>query len=150
VADTMLAAQLLGAGAPTGRLNACSLAAAVERYLALRIDKQDQRSDWAGPLNDRQLRYAALDGAILWPLYGTLETALRGASLMDVADLENACIPALAWLELTGLPMNTGQWLERASIERHRMESLVVQLDALVDQGINAGGGLTSSRKPRM
>jgi DNA polymerase I len=150
LADTMLAAQLLGAGAPTGRLNACSLAAVVERYLALRIDKQEQRRDWAGPLNDRQLRYATLDAAILWPLYGTLETALRQASLMDVAELENACIRALAWLELAGLPMNTGQWLERAGLERHRMESLVVQLDALVDQATNAGGGLTSRRKPRM
>jgi DNA polymerase-1 len=50
VVDTMLAALLLGAGTPEGRLNACGLAAVVERYLAVHLDKQDQRSDWAGPL----------------------------------------------------------------------------------------------------
>src|SRR5262249_27591779 len=44
VCDTMLAAQLLGAGTPEGTLRQCSLAAVVERYLHLTLDKAEQRS----------------------------------------------------------------------------------------------------------
>lgn len=65
VYDPMLAAQLLACGQwPEGK-EPFSLEAVVKRTLGLALDKSAQRSNWAGPLNDDQLRYAALDAAVL-------------------------------------------------------------------------------------
>jgi DNA polymerase-1 len=122
----------LGAGTPEWTLRRCGLAAVVERYLRLTLDKAERRSDWTGPLSPRQLRYAAIDAAILLPLADTLEDALRAAGLCRVATLEGACVPGLAWLELAGLPVHEARWRDRAASERHRMEALQATLDALV------------------
>jgi DNA polymerase-1 len=148
VCDTMLAAQLLGAGSPEGRLRQCSLAAVVERYLHLTLDKAEQRSDWTGPLSHRQLRYAAIDAAILLPLADALEDALRLAGLCRVAAIEGACVPALGWLELAGLPMHEAHWRDRAASERHLMEALQATLDALVGHSSGNGDGFTLSAEP--
>jgi DNA polymerase-1 len=148
VSDTMLAAQLLGAGTPEGMLRQCGLAAVVERYLHLRLDKAEQRSDWTGPLSHRQLRYAAIDAAILLPLADTLEDALRSAGLCRVAAIEGACVPALAWLELAGLPVDEAQWRDRAASERHRMEALQATLNALVGHPSGNGDGFALPAEP--
>jgi DNA polymerase-1 len=148
VFDTMLTAQLLGAGTPEGVLRQCGLATVVERYLHLTLDKTEQRSDWTGPLSPRQLRYAAIDAAILLPLADTLEDALQSAGLCRVAAIEGACVPALAWLELAGLPMHEGHWRDRAASERHRMEALQANLDALVGQTSGNGDGFTLTSEP--
>jgi hypothetical protein len=50
VFDTMLAAQLLGAGTAEGQLKQCGLAAVARRYLGLELDKALQTSDWSGTL----------------------------------------------------------------------------------------------------
>src|SRR5262249_12693795 len=63
--DTMLAAQLLGAGSADGRLDRCGLATVVERLLGMVLDKTEQTSDWSGPLSDAQLAYAARDAMVL-------------------------------------------------------------------------------------
>ena len=47
--DTMLAAQLLGAGTDDGQLGRCSLAAVVERELGIVLDKTHQTSDLVRP-----------------------------------------------------------------------------------------------------
>jgi DNA polymerase-1 len=148
VLDTMLAAQLLGAGVPEGMLRQCGLAAVVERYLHLTLDKAEQRSDWTGTLSHRQLRYAAIDAAILRPLADRLEDALRVAGLCRVAAIEGACVPALAWLELAGLPMHAAHWRERAASECHRMEALQATLDALIGQTSGNGDGFTLTSEP--
>jgi DNA polymerase I-like protein with 3'-5' exonuclease and polymerase domains len=148
VLDTMLAAQLLGAGTPEGTLRQCSLAAIVERYLHLILDKAEQRSDWTGPLSHRQLRYAAIDAAILLPLADTIEDALRSAGLCRVAAIEGACVPALASLELAGLPVHEAHWRDRAASERHRMEALQATLDALIGHTSGNGDGFTLTSGP--
>jgi DNA polymerase I len=148
VFDTMLAAQLLGAGTPEGMLRECGLAAVVERYLHLTLDKAEQRGDWMGALSHRQLRYAAIDAAILLPLAERIEEALRSAGLCRVATIEDASVPALAWLELAGLPVQEAYWRERAASEHHRMEALHATLDALVGHTSNNGDGFTLSLEP--
>src|SRR5262249_35808733 len=64
--DTLLAAQLLGAGTEEGRPR--GLDALVARYLGLSLDKSLQESDWTGALTAAQLAYAARDAAVLLPL----------------------------------------------------------------------------------
>src|SRR5262249_17381851 len=55
VFDTMLAAQLLGAGTADRQLQQCGLAAVARRYLSLDLDKTLQTSDWTGTLTPAQL-----------------------------------------------------------------------------------------------
>ena len=99
ILDTMLAVQVLGAGTSEGLLKGNGLQAVVKRYLGIALDKTAQTSDWSGPLSDAQLRYAAIDAAILLPLADALDTALRSAGLARIATLEGDAMRALAWME---------------------------------------------------
>jgi len=132
--DSMLMAQILGAGGPDGNLSRCGLGTVVDRFLGLFLPKDKQKSLWDGPLSQEQIEYAARDAAVLLPLAEQLKQDLRTAGLERVADIENRCIPALAWVELTGLPINTDQWLACAQRNEERVSTLEAQLHALVGQ----------------
>ena len=88
ILDTMLAVQVLGAGTSAGVWKGNGLKAVVKRDLGISLDKTAQTSDWSGPLSDPQLRYAAIDAAILHPLADALDVALRSAALTRIAALE--------------------------------------------------------------
>jgi DNA polymerase I-like protein with 3'-5' exonuclease and polymerase domains len=130
--DTMLASQLLGAGAPEGNLGQSGLGAVVQRYLGLHLPKELQHSHWEGPLTTTQLEYAVRDAAVLRPLADCLMHALQAGSLERAARIENECVPALAWLELTGLPVDAERWVARAEHEAARVRLLEAQLQGLV------------------
>ncbi|MBI3977164.1 MAG: bifunctional 3'-5' exonuclease/DNA polymerase [Chloroflexi bacterium] len=125
--DTMIAAQLLGAGTDDGRLSRCGLKAVAKRYLDADVDKTEQKADWSGPLSDEQIRYAALDAAILLPLHDKLTAALAedGAKLGRVMRLEMRALPATIWLEQTGAPFDADAWAalsDTAVAEQLRLE----------------------------
>jgi ribonuclease D len=62
VFDTMIAAQLLG-------IEQIGLAALIERFLGVTIEKTGQKSDWSRrPLSEKQLSYAVNDTRFLEPL----------------------------------------------------------------------------------
>jgi DNA polymerase I len=63
-------------------------------------------------------------------------------------DIENACVPALAWLERTGLPVNDQQWQERAKTERNRKEALTAQLNVMVGRVAPDGKGPYKTEHP--
>ena len=72
--------------------SADGLAAAVRRWLpAHRIDKAQQRSDWAlRPLSPAQVAYAAADAAVLLPLWDAMRAAGAAPSERDVAPAPRA------------------------------------------------------------
>jgi ribonuclease D len=82
--DTRIAAQLLnepGVG----------LAALLEKYLGVRLDKRFQRADWsARPISDEMLAYAAADTHHLPALRDLLRARLRAAGRLDWAEEEFA------------------------------------------------------------
>src|SRR5262249_55987741 len=57
-----------------------------------------------------QLRYAACDAAILLPLYDVLAAALEADGLLATAALEHQALPAMVWLESSGLPIDEAAW----------------------------------------
>lgn len=130
--DTMLAAQLLGAGTAAGLLRNCGLAAVVERTLGLSVDKTEQAKDWTGTLRHEQLIYAAKDAAVLLPLYDHVNEALTAANLQRVADIEFRCVPAVAWMETCGLPIDADVWVARAEEEAHRAQALAAEMYTLL------------------
>ncbi len=130
VRDTMLAAQLLDAGEyhPKGYHG---LGLLVERELDLGLSKELGASDWSGELTEAQYHYAASDAAVLLPLWDKLADKLTEAALARVTRLENRAMPALAWLEHSGMPFDLGRLngLTATAIEdRNRAEKRLVEL----------------------
>jgi ribonuclease D len=91
VFDTRIAAQLLnepGVG----------LAALLEKYLGIRLDKRFQRADWsARPLSAGMLEYAASDTRHLPTLRDLLRTRLEETGRLDWATEDFALLDGIRW-----------------------------------------------------
>ncbi|MCZ8515059.1 hypothetical protein O9H85_22070 [Paenibacillus filicis] len=83
--DTMIAAQLLRSVSGLYRYGLEDLA---EHHLGIRLNKENQTSDWSGILTLEQIRYAAEDACILPRLRDVLVKELKRYRLIDVAKLE--------------------------------------------------------------
>ena len=96
--DTRIAAQLLnepGVG----------LAALLEKYLDVRLDKRFQRADWsARPLSPAMLEYAAADTRFLPELRDILRTQLEARGRLAWAEEEFALLHDLHWSPADGEP----------------------------------------------
>ena len=98
VFDTRVAAQLLnepGVG----------LAALLEKYLGVRLDKRFQRADWsARPLSPEMLEYAASDTRHLPELRDILKGRLEAQGRLAWAEEEFALLDELRWSPQDGEP----------------------------------------------
>jgi ribonuclease D len=96
--DTRIAAQLLnepGVG----------LAALLEKYLGVRLDKRFQRADWsARPLSPAMLEYAAADTRHLPALRDILRSQLEARGRLAWAQEEFALVGAVHWNPGNGEP----------------------------------------------
>jgi DNA polymerase I len=120
--DTQLAYRTWTAGLKLS----LSLKSVAQKLLKVNLDKSEQQSDFARErLSDRQLRYAAIDAAILLDLYPILMAKLKRSKLLPVAQLEFQCIPATAQMELNGMRLDLNLWQTYgASLERQREAAL--------------------------
>jgi DNA polymerase-1 len=127
--DTMLAAQLLdGTATPPG------LKELAARFLSLKLEKELQKAEWSGSLSPAMLEYAARDAAVLLPLYEALAPELEAAGLGQAAELEFRALPAVAWLEHTGAPFDTGDWRAACNGALAAKLEAVKNLKALADR----------------
>jgi ribonuclease D len=91
--DTRVAAQLLG-------LRAFGLAALLERYFGVKLDKKHQRADWSTrPLPQGMLDYAAQDTIHLLELRDRLEHDLERAGRLDWAREEFSLLEGTRWAD---------------------------------------------------
>jgi len=89
--DTRVAAQLLG-------IKAFGLAALLERYFGVKLDKKHQRADWSlRPLSKGMLDYAALDTAFLLDLRDKMRAELERAGRWSWAAEEFARLEGTRW-----------------------------------------------------
>jgi ribonuclease D len=89
--DTRLAAQLLG-------IRSFGLAALLERYFGVKLDKKFQRADWSmRPLSQGMLDYAAQDTIHLLELRDRLHHDLDRAGRLDWAREEFALLEGTRW-----------------------------------------------------
>jgi ribonuclease D len=94
--DTRIAAQL--AGEP-----AIGLAALLEKYLGIKLDKEHQKADWSQrPLPPAMLAYAAADTHHLLALRDALERRLRELGRFDWAAEEFSVLQSLRWTGIAG------------------------------------------------
>jgi DNA polymerase I len=130
--DTMLASQLLSASGSEEPIRH-ALEDVVRRELAVTLDKTLQTSDWSGPLSSEQLEYAARDAGILWPLADVLTEQIMDAELDQVLAIEGDCLPAVSWMELSGLPFDAGHWQTLTAREASRLPQLRAEMAALLN-----------------
>jgi len=98
--DTRIAAQL--AGEP-----AIGLAALLEKYAGVKLDKEHQKADWSlRPLTPPMLAYAAADTQYLLALRDALEQRLTALGRLAWAMEEFTQLEALRW---TGGPSTSGE-----------------------------------------
>ncbi|HEX2219064.1 MAG TPA: HRDC domain-containing protein, partial [Gemmatimonadales bacterium] len=113
--DTRIAAQLLNEPG-------IGLAALLEKYLGVRLDKRFQRADWsARPLSPEMLEYAASDTRYLPQLRDILRERLQERGRLDWAEEEFALLEAMrptaadqvepGWLRLKGAKALRGREL---------------------------------------
>ena len=89
--DTRIAAQLLG-------IKAFGLAALLERYFGVKLNKKHQRADWSmRPLSRDMLEYAAQDTMYLLELRDRLGEELARANRLAWAEEEFALLEGTRW-----------------------------------------------------
>ena len=144
--DTRIAAQLLG-------IRAFGLAALLERYFGVKLDKKHQRADWSmRPLTTDMLDYASLDTHWLLELRDRLSDDLERSGRMSWAKEEFARLegtrwpeedPALAFMRLKGARDLTRrelavlrelvQWRDAVAREQDRATFRVVGNESLFE-----------------
>ena len=93
--DTRVAAQLLG-------YSAFGLAALLERFFSVKLDKKHQRADWSmRPLTPDMLDYAAQDTRYLLELKDTMSAELTTMGRMAWAREEFALLEGTRWADET-------------------------------------------------
>jgi DNA polymerase-1 len=107
---TKLGKQVLFAGTPEGYFQKSSLKHAGATFLGVSVDKAEQTSDWMAELTHAQLRYAAMDAAIVLPIARRQLDEMMKAGLLETAKLENRCLPAMVWMESTGIVLDQKHW----------------------------------------
>ena len=101
--DTMIAAQLIGAGIEHN----FGMKDIASRYLGIAVSKEEQRSDWTiRPLSPEQLNYAAEDGKVTYDLAQVLKERLLAEDLGNVFRLEMRTVFATAAMEWFGMPVD--------------------------------------------
>ncbi len=91
--DTRIAAQLLG-------YTAFGLAALLERFFGVKLDKKHQRADWSmRPLTADMLDYAAQDTRYLLELKDLMSAELEGMGRMGWAREEFALLEGTRWAD---------------------------------------------------
>ncbi len=91
--DTRIAAQLLG-------YTAFGLAALLERFFGVKLDKKHQRADWSmRPLTADMLDYAAQDTRYLLELKDKMSAALESAGRMGWAREEFVLLEGTRWAD---------------------------------------------------
>ncbi|MEO8560816.1 MAG: ribonuclease D [bacterium] len=91
--DTRIAAQLLG-------YTAFGLAALLERFFDVKLDKKHQRADWSmRPLTEDMLDYAAQDTRFLLQLKDTMSAELERMGRMEWAKEEFTLLEGTRWTD---------------------------------------------------
>jgi DNA polymerase-1 len=106
--DTYIAEILISGGQKARRKGAATLEAVAKQYTGIQLNKsRDVRMSFnGGELTEEQIKYAAMDVAVLPEIHKKQQEQLRALGLEKVFEIEMSCIPATVWLELSGLPLD--------------------------------------------
>ena len=130
--DTMITEQILRCGF---KEVSASMEALADRYLGIKIDKEDSlRASFGqtgpGEFTERQLQYAS--GDVIYPcaIIKRQKPKIIQKGLMQTLTLENKVIPVIAKMELAGMGIDKAQWLklyQEAVIQQSDAEKVLDQ-----------------------
>jgi DNA polymerase-1 len=80
-------------------------------------------------LTNDQLAYAAMDVAVLVPLLEALTTEVKAAGLVEVATIEERCLPAVVWMGQHGIALDRDAWHALARSADEEAERLQLELN---------------------
>ena len=136
VFDTMLADQVIH-----HRSYGRSLKHLAAEYLDIDLDKEQRSSDWdAEQLSRQQIVYAARDAAVLLPLRDKLMSRVEQLQLTRVVDLENSLVPAMCWMERSGIGFARDRWDTLVAAAADRAEGVKRELNEIVSAELGAEG----------
>jgi DNA polymerase I-like protein with 3'-5' exonuclease and polymerase domains len=103
------------------------------------MDKEEQRSFMYGvPLTKAQKEYAANDLRYLPEIFQKQQAKIKVKELENIIDIEMKAIPALVWLELSGISVNLEKLeLFKINAEKVRGEAQTKLFEILGTRGIN-------------
>jgi DNA polymerase-1 len=106
--DTYIAEILISGGQKARQKGTATLEAVTKQYTGIQLNKsQDVRLSFNGrELTTEQIKYAAMDVAVLPEIHKKQQEQLKVLGLEKVFEIEMGCIPATVWLELSGLPLD--------------------------------------------
>jgi DNA polymerase-1 len=109
--DTMLAEVVLNSGLGKGYYSLKDLAF---KYLNMTMDKEIRESfinmTSRAKFTDDQLKYAALDALIMFPIFELQIAKLKKENLINIAKLEFAATRAVGDMELYGVHIDVDKW----------------------------------------
>ncbi len=116
-----------------------SLEAVARRELGIELDKTHQKADWSDELSAGMLEYAAIDAQVLPPIAGIFEAKAKDAGLGRVHEIEHRALPAVLWMQNSGLPFDAEGWEEYLKQIEEERDRLRTHLDGLAPPRPNGG-----------
>ncbi|MGH2506892.1 MAG: DNA polymerase [Ktedonobacteraceae bacterium] len=99
----------------------------------------DQRPDaWAAPFPEEQVRYMCQDIEVPYRIMRLQQPMLLRQNLVDVAHLENNCLPAIAAMEVQGVLVDRAGWQHALQQKHARRAELETALVATLGQALQA------------
>jgi DNA polymerase-1 len=124
VYDTMIAELALSGGLYVGQKDVVGLKDLVARYCGTVMDKTEQVGFIYGvPLTQAQKEYAAKDLLYLPEIYKQQQAKIKSIGLEDVINTEMRALPAIVWLELSGI-----------YVDQSKLNTLRVEVEAKKQQ----------------
>lgn len=119
VYDTYLAEIILSGGLYAGKQGVTGLSDLVFKYCGQQMSKQEQRGFRYGvPLTPEQKQYAANDLKYLPEIFKKQQAKIKLLGLENVINIEMKALPAIVWLELSGI-----------YVDRERLNELQKEID---------------------
>lgn len=129
VFDTMVASQLILSGSN----QSVSLKGVCEYFLDYEMDKTERLSFLDRNVYIENATYAAIDAAIMFPLYRILIKNLLRFNLMQAAEIEMAAVPAYADMALRGIQLDKTAWLDILHINERDAVQMEKDLVKIID-----------------
>lgn len=129
--DTMIVEQLLYLGYPSGQIS-YSLKEIAQRRLNINIDKTVRGEIiWRG-LDSKVIEYAAGDVTYLEQIMKSQIEDLKKQDLIKAAKLECDFVPAIAYLEWSGIHLDQKKWRDKMEQDAANLKEAIQALDKFV------------------
>ncbi len=103
------------------------------------FEKLDERpEEWAAPFPPEQLRYMVQDIETPFQIAEQQTSLLERYEVRKVAELENACLPAVAAMEARGALIDRERWLQVLHVKQARRATLAQELQKTLGQALQA------------